>query len=106
NDDGLDGYALAEFQGNETKQVGLNLFDGMAGKHLGAILRADDVLKDQARIVLKSQVGGEGGNHEAALDKANGREDGSCGEVAIGAVYNLGANDEDRHIGCAENGLC
>src|SRR5579872_1205612 len=56
-------------------------------------------------MVLKGEFGCEVGDNEAALNKADGAEDGARGEVAIRAVNHFGADDEDRNIGAAQDGF-
>ena len=52
-DDGLDGNTLAQFQRNEAEEVRFDVFHGAACKNLYAVLRPNDVLEDQARVVLE-----------------------------------------------------
>ena len=63
------------------------------------------MLQDEAGVVLLCQFGGKAGHHVAALEQAEGAKDGAGGEVAEGSVDDIGADDEDRHLGGAQHGF-
>ena len=105
NDDCLDGNLIANFGRYEAEQIGFDLFNAMAGKNLGAILRADYMLHGQPRMVLQGELGGEIGDDEAALNKADRTKNGTGGKIAIGAVDYFGADDQDRNVGGAQDGF-
>ena len=65
NHDGLHGDLVADFA-EPAPAVGFDLVEGAAGQNLGALLRPDDMLQNQARIVLRRQFRGKAGHQMLA----------------------------------------
>jgi len=65
NDDGLHRDLFSQILRNEVEQIGFNLVDCAALKNFMAILWPDDVLKDQAGVVLEREAGGKLGDKMA-----------------------------------------
>src|SRR5690349_14260212 len=56
-------------------------------------------------MMLQGELGGEIGDDEAALNKADRTKNGTRGKVAVGAIDYFGADDQDRNIGTAQDGF-
>src|ERR1035437_10704205 len=105
DDDRLHGNLLSNMAWNHRPQVGLDLIDTTAGKNLSALLGTDDMLENQARIVLDGQFRRKSGNNIAPLDQAHGAKDGARGKVPVGAIHHVRPDNVDRNLGGAQHGL-
>ena len=101
----LDRHLALQPGGNQRKHIGFHFIERAAGKKLLAFLGADDVLQDEARAMLRGQLGRIGGHHGAGFVQADRAENGARSKVAIAAVDHFGADDVNRHIGGAQNRL-
>src|SRR6476620_10709638 len=94
NHNRLRGDYFPQFYRNKRKHVAFYVVDSSTGKDLGALLRADDMMQDEASIVLVCQLGRKAGHHGTTLKKTQGAKNGPSGEVAKGSVDNIGAHDK------------
>ncbi len=83
HNDSLDGDLANETAWNKCEHAGLDIVERSASEEIRAVLRTDDVLQDQTRLVLNRQLGSKLGDDGAGLMKADRTKDGSRSEIAI-----------------------
>jgi len=74
---------------NEREQTGLNLIDGTAGEDLCTLLWLDDMLQNQARVVLRASSAAKRATYSWPLGGLP-HTDVSGGKFAVGAIDHIG----------------
>src|ERR1017187_9339367 len=90
---------------NQREETHLNLIDGSSREGLRARLWLDDMLQNEARVVLRGKFGGKRGHHIASLLQAYRTQDVSRGKLAVVPIDHFGADYINRNSGGAEDGL-
>ena len=99
---GLDGDLALQISWNQGEHAAFDFIEGTAGEEFSAILWTDNVLQNQAGLMLRGKLGGKSGQDRAGLMQADGAKNGARGKVAITTVNDIRADDEDRRSGGAQ----